>query len=221
MTDPTRTAEALARYAHVEGKPVLASWMGGERVADGVDILNRAGIPTFAFPDDAARAFCDMGRFADNLRALYETPMPRTGADGHPAERRRDHRPGMRRGQDAARRGGSQGRARQLRHPGRADARGRETRMRRSRRRARLGFPVAVKLWSRVITHKTDVGGVKLGLADEAAVARAFDDIQRFGRREGRGGLLPRRDGAADGRSQRGPRADPGQHASIGSWDRC
>jgi acetyltransferase len=177
MTDPTRTAEALARYAHVEGKPVLASWMGGERVADGVDILNRAGISTFAFPDDAARAFCDLGRFADNLRALYETPVLRSGDDGHPAE-------------VAAiiDRASAEGRTlldeaeakavlasygipvvptRVARDEGEATAAARA-----------MGFPVAVKLWSRIITHKTDVGGVKLGLGDEAAVARAFEDIR-------------------------------------------
>jgi len=42
----------------------------------------------------------------------------------------------------------------------------------------RLGFPVAVKLASRRLVHKTDVGGVRLGLADSAAVRRAFDEIR-------------------------------------------
>jgi acetyltransferase len=177
MTDPTRTAEALARYAHVGGKPVLASWMGGAHVAAGVDVLNRAGIPTFAFPDDAARAFCDMGRFADNLRALYETPVPRGGDDGHPAE--------VKAIIDAARAEGrtllDEAEAKALLAaygipvvPTRV-ARDRDEAIRAAQE---TGFPVAVKLWSRVITHKTDVGGVKLGLADAAAVGHAFDDIR-------------------------------------------
>jgi acetyltransferase len=176
MTDPTRTAEALAKYAHIGGKPVLASWMGGARVAAGVDILNRAGIPTFAFPDDAARAFCDIGRFADNLRALYETPMRRSGADGHPAEATAII--------DRARADGrtllDEAEAKEVLAsygipvvPTRV-ARDRDAAIAAARQ---IGFPVAVKLWSRVITHKTDVGGVKLGVADDAAVARAFDDI--------------------------------------------
>jgi acetyl coenzyme A synthetase (ADP forming)-like protein len=42
----------------------------------------------------------------------------------------------------------------------------------------RLGFPVAVKLASRRLTHKTEIGGVRLGLTDEAAVRRAFEEIQ-------------------------------------------
>ena len=177
MTDPTRTAEALCKYAQVEGKPVLASWMGGERVAAGADILNRAGISTFAFPDDAARAFCDIGRFADNLRALYETPMPRLGADGHP-ERAKEI-------VDAARAEG-----RTLLDEAEAKevlasygipvvptliARDRDAAVAAAHA---VGFPAAVKVWSRVITHKTDVGGVKLGLGDGDAVARAFDAIR-------------------------------------------
>jgi acetyltransferase len=177
MTDPTRTAEALAKYAHVGGKPVLASWMGGERVAAGVDILNRAGIPTFAFPDDAARAFCDIGRFADNLRALYETPVPRTGDDGHRAAANAIL--------DAARAEGrtllDEAEAKQVLAgygipvvPTRV-ARDRSAAIEAARE---MGFPVAVKLWSRVITHKTDVGGVKLRIADADAVARAFDEIR-------------------------------------------
>ncbi len=51
----------------------------------------------------------------------------------------------------------------------------------------RLGYPAAVKLASRSVTHKTDVGGVRLGLADAAAVRRAFDEIRA--RLEARGQL--------------------------------
>src|SRR4029079_3350439 len=74
MTEPTQTAEALKQYARIEGKPVLASWMGGPIVHAGEDILNRAGIPTFSYPDAAARAFNYMWRYTYNLRGLYETP---------------------------------------------------------------------------------------------------------------------------------------------------
>jgi acetyltransferase len=177
MTDPTRTAEALRGHAHIDGKPVLASWMGGAQVAAGVDILNRAGIPTFAFPDDAARAFCHMWRYADNLRALYEMPMPRRGVDARPEVARAII--------DAAR---AQGRTLL------DEAEAKEvlasygipavpTRTARTETEAvdaarALGFPVAVKLWSHTITHKTDVGGVKLGVTGADGVARAFQDIR-------------------------------------------
>ncbi len=42
----------------------------------------------------------------------------------------------------------------------------------------RLGYPVALKVVSPDILHKTDVGGVALGLADAPAVRRAFTDVQ-------------------------------------------
>ena len=84
MSDPTATAQALTQYARVAGKPVLASWMGGESVEPGERILDQAGIPTFAYPDTAAQTFTAMWRSYYNLQALYETPtLPPagTGAD--------------------------------------------------------------------------------------------------------------------------------------------
>src|ERR687893_26354 len=86
MTEPTATAERLAPYAHSTRKPVLASWMGGPAVAAGDSILNGAGIPTFDYPDAAARAFTNMWKYTDNLRGIYETPEP---AQDEGADRRR------------------------------------------------------------------------------------------------------------------------------------
>ena len=68
MTDPKKVAEGLREHAKIHGKPVLASWMGGKHVAEGVATLNAAGIPTFSYPDTAARAFDYLWKFTDNLR---------------------------------------------------------------------------------------------------------------------------------------------------------
>src|SRR3712207_1720089 len=81
MTEPTETSEALVPYANDTNKPVLASWMGGTEVAAGTSILNGAGIPTFDYPDDAARAFTNMWRYNYNLRGIYETPWFADDAD--------------------------------------------------------------------------------------------------------------------------------------------
>ena len=75
MTDPTETANLLKPYAHIEGKPVLASWMGGQVVAEGEAILNKANIPTLPYPDTAVQLFNYMWRYALNLRGIYETPV--------------------------------------------------------------------------------------------------------------------------------------------------
>jgi acetyltransferase len=152
--------------------------MGGAQISAGNDILNRAGIPTFAFPDEAARAFCHMWRYADNLRGLYETPARR--ADG-------ETQPDAVRGViEAARR---EGRTLLDEHESKAVLAGYgiptvPTRVARDADEAvaaarDIGFPVVVKLWSRTVTHKTDVGGVKLDLADAAAVAAAYRDIEQ------------------------------------------
>jgi acetyltransferase len=179
MTDPTLTAQALTAYAKIEGKPVLASWMGGAQVAAGVDILNRANIPTFAFPDAAARAFCYMWRSSYGLRALYETPalaQENAGKTDHVRaaaiieEARAEGRTLL--DEVASKRllsayGIPVTDTRVATTP--ADARDAA---------AAVGFPVAVKLYSRTITHKTDVGGVKLGIGDGDGVARAFEAIR-------------------------------------------
>ena len=61
--------------------------MGGPSVSAGCDILNRYDIPTFDYPDSAARAFCYMWRYTYNLRGIYETPiLPPTSAE-HDANR--------------------------------------------------------------------------------------------------------------------------------------
>ena len=81
MTNPTETAKALAdQFArpagHVYGKPILASWMGGPDVDSGLAMLNKANIPTFQYPDTAARIFNYMWRYQRRLTALYQTPEP-------------------------------------------------------------------------------------------------------------------------------------------------
>ena len=88
MTDPAGVAERLRPYAHGHGKPVLASWMGGELISKGESLLNSAGIPTFAYPDTAARAFDFMWQYTYHLRGLYETPAIADSPDAAQARRR-------------------------------------------------------------------------------------------------------------------------------------
>jgi acetyltransferase len=180
MTDPTQTAEALRKYAKIEGKPVIASWMGGPDVDAGIAILNRAGIPTFAYPDRAAKAFNYMWRYTYNLRGIYETPTLAAFDE--------DQTRALEVGRqivDAVRKEGrtllDEVESKRLlaaygipttRMEVAADAESAQ------RLAESIGFPVVLKIHSRTITHKTDVGGVKLGLKDRADVARAFAEIR-------------------------------------------
>lgn len=176
MTDPTLTAAALGKHAQL-GKPVLASWMGGAGVAAGSDILNRAEIPTFDYPDSAARAFCYMWRYTDNLKGLYETPSltdesrvaPATAAD---IIRQARAEARMLLDEDESKR--------LLSAYGIPTV---ETHVARDARDAvrlacQLGYPVVLKLYSRTLTHKTDVGGVRLNLKSDGEVEAAFVAIR-------------------------------------------
>ena len=181
MSDPTATAEKLRPYAKVEGKPVLASWMGGSVVAAGEAILNQAGIPTFPYPDSAARVFNAMWRSSYILRGLYETPaMP--VEDDVSAAAAREAAAGI---LDAARGAGrtvlTEYESKQLLSAYKIPTVA--TRIARSEDEAAeaaeaTGFPVVLKLHSETITHKTDVGGVRLNLADAADVRRAYRAIE-------------------------------------------
>jgi acetyltransferase len=178
MTDPTQTAEALKQYAKIEGKPVLASWMGGPMVAAGEAILNRVNIPTFAYPDTAARVFNNMWRYALNLRGIYETPMPTdsTGAGPDRAQAREIIDSVRKTGRTILTEFESK---RLLASYGIPIV---DTRIARSEAEAvqvagQIGYPVVLKLYSETITHKTDVGGVQLNLRDADAVKRAYNAI--------------------------------------------
>ncbi len=178
MAGPTPTAESLKPYAYSTGKPVLASWMGGPEVAAGTDILNQAGIPTFSFPDTAARMFCYMWRYSYVLRGLYETPVLREevgGPDRKLAEQIIESARG------AGRTLLTEVESKQL--LGAYGLPSVHTEVARNEDEAAakantIGYPVAVKLLSETIAHKTDVGGVQLSLRNEAEVREAYRGIE-------------------------------------------
>jgi acetyltransferase len=179
MTDPTETARALLPFAHIPGKPVLASWMGGRDVEEGSAILSRAGIPTFSYPDTAVQMFNYLWRSAKDLDQLYETPVMPDDTE-HLIDRARVA--GI---IDAAR---AEGRTILTEVESKAVLAGygipiTETRIARSADAAveaatAIGYPVVVKLFSHTVTHKTDVGGVRLNLVDDDAVRDAWRSIE-------------------------------------------
>jgi len=180
MADPTAVAVQMSKLAHSTGKPLLASWMGGDGVAEGTEILNTAGIPTFSYPDTAARAFTYMWRYTYNLRGLYETPAMIEGPE--PAIEARKKVAEF---------------IQQLRASGRTllnefeakrvlaaygipvvETRAAESEEQAVSMAAAIGYPVALKLLSNTIAHKTDVDGVRLSLQSEEQVRGAFRSIR-------------------------------------------
>ena len=180
MTDPAGVAERLRPYAHGHGKPVLASWMGGELISKGESLLNSAGIPTFAYPDTAARAFDFMWQYTYHLRGLYETPAIADSPDAAQARRRAAENllaPIQAQGRTIL----TEFESKQI-----LDLYGIPTvptKIARSPDEAaaiavEIGLPVVLKLHSETVTHKTDVGGVKLNLTTQDAVREAFNEIR-------------------------------------------
>ena len=178
MTEPTETAQGLVPYAHGTRKPVLASWMGGAEVAAGTSILNGAGIPTFDYPDDAARSFTNMWRYTYNLRGIYETPQLADGPDVD-RERAEEIVAGVREGERTI--------LTEFESKALLAAYGIptvETRVATSADEGVelaecFGYPVVLKLNSQTITHKTDVGGVRLNLQNAGEVRGAFEEMER------------------------------------------
>jgi len=180
MTEPTQSAERLIQVKNRQGKPLLASWMGGNEIGAGEDRLNRNKIPTFPYPDNAAQVFQYMWDYSLNLQRLYETPALPTAIDGAAPDR----------AQVAAILSQARKEGRNLLNEAESKsllgaygiptiptwiARNETEAVRVAKD---IGYPVVLKLYSEQITHKSDVGGVQLNLADEAAVRKAYHDIE-------------------------------------------
>ena len=180
LADPTQVAERMKPLAHSSSKPLLASWMGGDGVAEGTAILNAAGIPTFSYPDTAARAFTYMWRYTYNLRGLYDTPALVGGSDVAADARSKVSETVLR----VRAHGGTmlnEFEAKKLLALYGIPVV--ETRMAENEEQAvacaaEIGYPVVLKLLSSTIAHKTDVDGVRLRLQTAEQVRSAYRAIQ-------------------------------------------
>ena len=176
-SEPADAARAIVEVFRLTGKPVLACWMGEARVKDARDVLNAAAIPSFRTPEAAVDAFGNIASFYQNQQLLQQTPPPnctqakpdiegaRLLIEGVLAERRKVltemeskallaafHIPVTR------------------------------TMLARSANEAmliaaQLGYPVALKIDSPDISHKSDVQGVVLNVLSAAQVRDVYNDM--------------------------------------------
>src|SRR5215831_18742443 len=178
MSEPEKSAGLLSKTAESIHKPLIASWMGGSRMQLAADVLNESRIPTFEYPDDAARSFAYMWRYSSNLQALYETPvfageLPHDGPQRVAriiADAQKNNRTIL-----------TEHEAKQVLMA--YDLPTIASRIALSADEAikaakAVGYPAVVKLHSETVTHKSDRGGVCLDLHDAAAVRAAFASIQ-------------------------------------------
>ncbi len=183
MTDPTAVAQEIVQKLQNQAKPVFAVWMGAQEVAEGTQILNNGGIPTFMTPEMAVDAFMEMYSYTKNLQLLQETP-PRS-----PREIQVNHK--QARGFiDACLQ-------RQLHTLSEIEGKAilsaygipvnrtvaAATAAMAAKQAEDMGFPVVLKIHSYDISHKSDVDGVRANLKSAAEVIEAFEDITSRARR--------------------------------------
>lgn len=178
MTDPDKSARLLSKVAERVTKPLIASWMGGDVMQVASMLLNSARVPTFDYPDAAARSFAYMWKYSSNLQALYETPVF-TGALAIN---------GPRRIAEVIAAAGRENRTILTEHESKSILAAYEiptsaTRVALTANEAinvaeEIGYPVVVKLHSKKVTHKSDRGGVKLSLSNAHAVESAFAEVR-------------------------------------------
>ncbi len=172
LTSSVEAARAVTGAPGAKVVPLIGCWIGGPQAEAGRKVLHEAGIPAYDTPLRAVRGFMHIVQYRRGQRALQRTPpsVPEARSDsqlvraivhGALAEKRKVlTEPEAKRVLaaygipvvptevvlDAAEAAHAAG---------------------------RIGFPVAVKILSREITHKTDVGGVALDLGSEQAVMDA------------------------------------------------
>ncbi|QTA88571.1 bifunctional acetate--CoA ligase family protein/GNAT family N-acetyltransferase [Desulfonema magnum] len=177
LTDPTDIAKSVADLLQGKPYPVFTSWMGGADMEKGREIFNEAGIPTFDTAERAVRAFMDLHRYGKKIEMLQEIPPRLPGKLEFEQEKAKAIiQKGLKRENPLL----TETEAKDLLtaygipvNPTHVAVSEDEA----VRKATDMGFPVAMKIYSRDITHKSDAGGVKLNLTSENDVRNAFTRI--------------------------------------------
>ena len=177
MTRPLEAANAVIELSNRYSKPFLACWMGGAQVDSSRAAFNRARKPSFRTPEPAVEVFSYLSAYYQNQKLLMQMPGPlshhlepdvegaRMVIEGALQERRKIL---------------SEMESKALLSAFHIPVA--QTLVAHSPNEAlliaqQLGFPVAMKVNSPDITHKTDAGGVMLNLANAQAVRAAYHEI--------------------------------------------
>jgi len=177
MTKPLEVAQTLIEIAGKFNKPLLTCWMGDIQIKAGRAAFAQARIPSFSTPESAVEAFSYITAFYRNQRLLAQTPGPLSHRDEPDVEGARmlietvlsERRKVLSEMESKALLAAFRIPVASTviaRSPGEALLLAQQ-----------LGFPVAMKVNSPDITHKSDAGGVKLNLINASAVRTAYQDI--------------------------------------------
>jgi acetyltransferase len=182
VTTPEAAARAVADAARGSPKPVLAAWLGDINPNESRAYLDSQGIANFYTPENAVEAFSFLCAYRRNQHQLTEVPSAL-------ARSREEAAPDFAAAAAIRGRAIAEGRALLTEHEAKAllAAFGlpvppsvvASTREAAVAAAVRIGFPAVIKIHSPDITHKTEVGGVRLNLQNADMVASAFDDMMR------------------------------------------
>lgn len=178
MTDPLGAARAVVNVAAKTTCPILACWMGEGQVEAGRKLLDDHNIPNFRAPESAVEGFAYLARHGSNQKLLMQVPSSvHTGdAEVDIAGARLILRSVMAEGRRNLSTTESRAILAAFRIPSVP------TTLVRSPAEAlvaaeSLGFPVALKISSPDILHKSDVGGVRLNISGARAVRGVFQEL--------------------------------------------
>jgi len=172
MTEAAATAEAIVKVTGQKpGKPVLACFLGAAKVRDGVNILMQHGIPQYDSPESAVDAIEAM------IRYVQWRSRPKRVVKLFPVNRRKVENIVERHLRQGVLDIGEAESKEILEAYGFVTPKGAiaATADQAANIAQQLGYPVVLKIWSPDILHKSDVGGVKVGLSGEQEVRDAFD----------------------------------------------
>lgn len=184
MTHPSDTARRVSQLALPPGKATMAAWMGGDLMAEGSEILQRAGIATFETPEQAIHGMMQLAAYTRTREVLYETPKAIVPDFAATTSQRQsflnplqldyasDHHPSS-----AILTEVDSKRLLSLYGIPTTPIEVAATPDAAVEAATRIGYPVVLKIYSPQITHKTDVGGVVLNLQSDVQVRAAFEQM--------------------------------------------
>ena len=177
-------ATMVARIAKDTFKPIVTTWMGAKEVQEGRQIFIQRNVPTYETPEEAVRAYLNMCRYKRNLDHLYETPAELPVHEPPDKERLKTTIQEMLvKGRTLLNEKESKSLLVRYGIPATVPqfAKDADTAVSIAEK---IGYPVAIKVVSADISHKSDVGGVVLGLDSSTALKHAWETLmQTVGKR--------------------------------------
>ncbi|MEW6184636.1 MAG: bifunctional acetate--CoA ligase family protein/GNAT family N-acetyltransferase [Thermodesulfobacteriota bacterium] len=171
---PEELAASLAELAHDIWKPVLVAFVGGDYVQRGKEILSEHKIPVFDTPEDAVKTYMIMHNYHNNLDLLYETPSELPLMEAPPKNHLKTFIKRMvKEGRTLLTEEESKDLLTNYGIPVT------EPYLTRSvegalQTAARIRYPVVLKIVSPHITHKSDVGGVRIAIRSEGELKTEY-----------------------------------------------